>query len=122
MIQVRFPLYLINNNILTTTSASIDFSDEDNAICKGNTNRKKLIDDFDIADNEPVSPDVRQRLVKLKDLNDAYNVSDEDFGVQTPSSPKRTLAKIEKDKFGSSSIYKEKSEKGVETHGVALHG
>jgi hypothetical protein len=96
MIQVRCPLCFINNNILTTTSASIDFSGEDNAIFKGNTKRKKLIDDFDIAENEPVSPEVRQRLAKLKDLNDAYNVSDEDFEVLTPSSPKERLRKSKK--------------------------
>ena len=43
-----------------------------------------------------MSSDVRQRLAKLKDLNDAYNVSDEDFEVQTPSSPKEHLRKSKK--------------------------
>ena len=38
-----------------------------------------------------MSPEVRQRLAKLKELNDAYNVSDEDFEVDTPPSPKKQL-------------------------------
>lgn len=94
MIQVRFPLYFINNNNLTTTSASIDFSNEDNAISKGNATSE--ITNRDIEDIESLSPDVRQRLAKLKELNDAYNVSDEDFEVQSPSSPKEQLRESKK--------------------------
>jgi hypothetical protein len=67
--------------------------DNDNAISNVHTNKNKLIDDMDVEAYEPVSPEVRKRVAKLKVLNDAYNVSDDDFEVETPPSPKESSRK-----------------------------
>jgi hypothetical protein len=67
--------------------------DNDNAISNVHTNKNKLIDDMDVEAHEPVSPEVRKRLAKLKELNDAYNVIDDDFEVETPPSPIKSSRK-----------------------------
>ncbi len=46
--------------------------------------------------NEPLSPEVCKRLAKLQELNDAYNVSDEDFEVDTPPSTNKQLRTAKK--------------------------
>ena len=44
--------------------------------------------------DEPQSPEVAKRLAKLKELNDAYNISDEDFEMTTsPVKTKRVRKK-----------------------------
>ncbi len=53
--------------------------------------------------HEPLSPEVRQRLAKLKELNDGYNVSDEDFEVET--APSKTPPKTKQ-------VRKKKATKG----------
>jgi hypothetical protein len=62
------------------TYIPVDVSDDDNGSA-------------DVMD-EPQSPEVRKRLAKLKELNDAYNMSDEDFEMTTsPAKTKRVRKK-----------------------------
>ena len=86
---------------------------------------------MDVDANEPVSPEVRKRLAKLKELNDACNVSDEDFEVDTPPSPKKHLRKPKKVSAAVLQSKMTKVKKGskptqmnytVETHTDELHG
>ena len=71
---------------------SLDDNDSNNV----NNKKKKNRHDFDVEVNEALSPEVRKRLEKLKELNDANNVSDEDFTVETPTSTKKQMRTINK--------------------------
>jgi hypothetical protein len=89
MILVRYPL----PSVRATTSIDMISDGNDNAISNVHTNKNKLIDDMDVEAYEPVSPEVRKRLAKLKELNDAYNVSNDDFEVETQPSSKKSSRK-----------------------------
>ncbi len=63
-----------------------------------------------------MSPEVRKRLGKLKALNDAYNVSDDDFEVDTPPSAKKYLQKSKQINAAGVQSNKIKVKKGRDPH------
>ena len=77
-----------------------------------NNKKKKQIDDFDVEVNEALSPEVRKRLEKLQELNDANNVSDEDFTVETPTSTKKQMRTMNKNSVALVQSKEKKRSKG----------
>jgi hypothetical protein len=67
---------------------------------------------MDKEENEPLSPEVCKRLAKLKELNDAYNVSDDDFEVDAQPSPKKNVQKSQKENATGVQFKKMKVKKG----------
>jgi hypothetical protein len=80
-----------------------------------NRQKKTQFNDLDMEGNEALSPEVRKRLAKLKELNDAYNVSDEDFEVDTPPSTKKHLRTLKKKSVAVVQSKKKKVNTGSKT-------
>ncbi len=97
---MRYPLPALSatQTITTPPSPAIDFSEDYNAISKVNADKEKQIDVMDEEANEPESPEVRKRLAKLKELNDSYNISDDDFEITTSPPKTKRLPKTKKAK------------------------
>jgi hypothetical protein len=90
----------------------IDLSHDEEDCRNVNTKKKTQIDDVDLEGNEALSPEVRERLAKLKELNDAYNVSDEDFEVDPPPSTKKQVHTLKKKSVAVVQSKKIKGKKG----------
>ncbi len=94
----------------------IDFGHDDNDSGNVNTQKKTQFKDFEMEGNEALSPEVRKRLAKLKELNDAYNVSDEDFEVDTPPSTKKHMRTLKKKSVAVVQSKKKKINTGSKPH------